>query len=259
MKISANGITLHAEESGTGDLALLFLHYWGGTARSWAPVMDALPRTLRSIALDARGWGESDRPGNGYDIATMADDVEAAVAALELKRYVLVGHSMGGKVAQLLASRRPAGLAGLVLVAPSPAQGKTLAAPEREGMKGAYASPGSVAWTIDNVLSERPLREAARAQIIAGSLAGDLAAKESWPVAAISEDVSGDLARIEVPVLVIGGEKDKVDSVDMLRTVVVPSLPGATLNVVSGAGHLLPLEAPREVAGLIGDFAAIAQ
>jgi pimeloyl-ACP methyl ester carboxylesterase/ketosteroid isomerase-like protein len=254
MKISANGITLHAEQSGSGDLSLVFLHYWGGTARSWAPVIAALPAGLRAIALDARGWGGSDRPADGYDIATMADDVEAALAALDLKRYVLVGHSMGGKVAQLLASRRPAGLAGLILVAPPPAQGKSLPEPVREDMKKAYASPEAIAWTIDNVLAERALSPDLREQVIADSLAGATAAKESWPASAISEDVSADLARIDVPVLVIGGEKDKVDDVEMLRTLVVPSLPNATLSVIPGVGHLIPLEAPRDLAQRIGGF-----
>ena len=144
---------------------------------------------------------------------------------------------MGGKVAQLLASRRPGGLEGLVLVAPSPAAGKSLAAPERDGMAGAYASPNSIAWTIDNVLVERALSQDLRDQVIADSLAGDQAAKEAWPTSAISEDVSADLARIAVPVLVIGGEKDKVDNVDMLRSIVLPSLPGSRLEVIDGAGQ----------------------
>ncbi len=254
MKISANGIALHLEQSGAGDLSLIFLHYWGGTSRSWAPVIAALPAGLRAIALDARGWGGSDRPADGYDIVTMADDVEAAIAALALKRYGLVGHSMGGKVAQLLASRRPAGLAGLVLVAPSPAQGKQLPDGVREDMKQAYASPEAVAWTIDNVLAERALSPELRDQVIADSLAGATAAKESWPGSAISEDVSADLARIDVPVLVIGGEKDKVDDVEMLRGLVLPSLPNATLTVIPGVGHLIPLEAPEELAARIGGF-----
>lgn len=254
MMISANGLTLHAEETGAGDLALVFLHYWGGTARTWKPVIDALPTYVRSIALDARGWGGSDRPHVGYDIATMADDVAAAIASLGLKRYVLVGHSMGGKVAQLLASRCPPGLVGLILVAPSPAGGKNLSDTEREGMRGAYATTESIAWTIDNVLAERPLSSSLREEIIAGSLSGATAAKDSWPLAAISEDVSADLANISVPVLVIGGERDKVDGVDMLRTIVVPSLPNAVMTVIPGVGHLLPLEAPREVADRIADF-----
>ncbi|HET7313638.1 alpha/beta fold hydrolase [Salinisphaera sp.] len=254
MNIIANGLTLHADESGRGPLTLVFLHYWGGTARTWHPVMAALPENLRKISLDARGWGQSDRPEDGYDIATMADDVEAAIAALGLERYVLVGHSMGGKVAQLLASRRPSGLVGLVLVAPSPAEGKSLPEPEREDMAGAYAVPESVGWTIDNVLTERPLSPTLRDQVIADSLGGAEAAKKFWPYTAISEDVSADLARIDVSVWVIGGQQDKVDGVDMLRRVVLPSLPGAVMRSVPGVGHLIPLEAPQAVAASIVEF-----
>lgn len=254
MKIAANGITLHAEESGTGDLALVFLHYWGGSARTWAPLMAALKADLRAIALDARGWGQSDRPADGYDIATMADDVASAIDALGLERYVLIGHSMGGKVAQLLASRRPSGLCGLVLVAPSPAQGKALGTEERAAMKGAYANSDAVRWTIDNVLAHRALAPPLLDQVIADSMGGAPTAKSAWPGFAISEDVSAGLSRIAVPVLVIGGEMDKVDSVDMLRSVVLPALPHATLSIVADAGHLLPFEAPRELAERILAF-----
>lgn len=256
MDITANGIKLHVEDQGAGDLALVFLHYWGGTSRTWKNVINSLKSEVRSVALDARGWGRSDRPEGGYDIVSMANDVEAAIAALGLRHYVLVGHSMGGKVAQLLASRQPVGLMGLVLVAPSPAQGKILPDDIREGMKGAYAMPESTAWTIDNVLAELPLSQAIRDQVIEDSVGGAAAAKQYWPAGAIAEDVSADLGRIEIPVLVIGGEKDKVDSVELLQSVVVPSLPGAELTIIPGVGHLSPLEAPQEVASRIDGFLA---
>ena len=254
MMIRANGITLHGSDSAGEGPTLVFLHYWGGTSRTWAPAIAALSGDIRAIALDARGWGGSDRPENGYDIGTMADDVAAAVAALALDRYVLVGHSMGAKVAQLLASRRPAGLSGLVLVAPSPAGGKRLPEAVREQMVRAYDSPEAIGRTIDTVLSAMPLPSALREGVIADGLAGAPVAKAAWPEAAIAEDVSADLERIAVPVLVIGGERDAVDDVEMLRTVVVPALPDATLTVIPGAGHLLPLEVPEELARRIADF-----
>jgi 3-oxoadipate enol-lactonase len=89
---------------------------------------------------DQRGWGDSIATDGRYDLATMADDVQGVVEALGLHRYVLVGHSMGGKVAQTVAARRPASLLGLVLVAPAPPtpmpvpeaqRGETLASDER--------------------------------------------------------------------------------------------------------------------------------
>lgn len=248
MFVEVNGIKINYEQSGGGDVALVFLHYWGGTARSWDPLITALPKDVRSVAIDGRGWGNSDRPVAGYDIATLADDTLAVIENLNLKRYFLVGHSMGGKVAQLLASRNPKGLAGLVLIAPSPAQGKQLAAQEQDAMKSAYSTLESTAWTIDNILTAAPLTSPLREQAIADSFAGAPEAKKAWPTSMIKEDVSAGLSRIDVPTLVIGGERDKVDSVDLLQSTVVPSLPRAHFSVIIGVGHLLPLEAPHEVA-----------
>jgi pimeloyl-ACP methyl ester carboxylesterase len=91
-----------------------------GSSRTWKHVTDKLAPNFHTIAIDHRGWGASDAPADGYDLKELAADAEGVIQELNLKRYVLVGHSMGGKVAQLMASRRPTGLAGLVLVAPSP-------------------------------------------------------------------------------------------------------------------------------------------
>ncbi len=105
MKIQSNGISIHVEEQGSGDLALVFLHYWGGSSRTWKYLTEALSEFYRTIAIDHRGWGDSDAPEHGYALADLADDAAGVISALGLGSYVLVGHSMGGKVAQLLASR----------------------------------------------------------------------------------------------------------------------------------------------------------
>ncbi|NII10799.1 alpha/beta fold hydrolase [Oleiagrimonas sp. C23AA] len=254
MMIDANGTQLHVSQRGDGELAVVFLHYWGGTARTWSPVLDALPADLKAVALDARGWGQSARPENGYDMVTQADDVAAVIAQLGLSRYVLVGHSMGGKVAQLLASRCPIGLQGVLLVAPSPAQGKALAADEKQAMLGAYTHTQAVAATLDHVLAGSPLPAALREQVIADSVAGAASAKSHWPAMGLAQDVSADLGRIDVPVHILVGEHDRVDAVSLMREVVQPSIRGADLQVVSGAGHLLPLEAPQAVAAAVLDL-----
>ena len=114
MKVASNGIAIHTEERGTGALSLVFLHYWGGSSRTWKYVTAKLAPTFRTITVDHRGWGKSDAPAEGYGLTDLAADAEGVIAALRLQRYVLVGHSMGGKVAQLIASRQPMGLAGLV-------------------------------------------------------------------------------------------------------------------------------------------------
>jgi pimeloyl-ACP methyl ester carboxylesterase len=157
MKVASNGVAIHVEEQGHGDLTLVFLHYWGGSSRTWRHLAAKLVSAFHTIAIDHRGWGESEAPAAGYALADLAADAEGVIKALDLKRYVLVGHSMGGKVAQLMASRRPAGLVGLVLVAPSPPQPMSMPAPAREMMAGSYVNRETVEAAIDNVLTAKPL------------------------------------------------------------------------------------------------------
>jgi pimeloyl-ACP methyl ester carboxylesterase len=199
MKIASNGLAIHVEEQGDGDPSLVFLHYWGGSSRTWKHVTAALASSFHTVAIDHRGWGESDAPADGYALADLAADAEGVIAALNLRRYVLVGHSMGGKVAQLMASRRPAGLAGLVLVAPSPPQPMAMPAPAREMMTGAYATRETVEATIDNVLTAKPLTAEDREQVISDSLRGAPPAKLAWPKATSLEDVDAGIGRCVSP------------------------------------------------------------
>ena len=105
MDITTNNVRLHVEDQGQGATTLVFLHYWGGSSRTWREVIGALGPDVRCIAIDQRGWGRSDAPAEGYVLADLAADAEGVIGALGLERYILVGHSMGGKVAQLIPRR----------------------------------------------------------------------------------------------------------------------------------------------------------
>lgn len=94
MMFSVNGIELQVEQRGAGSPALVFLHYWGRSSRSWAHVVDRLAPDFRTVTIDQRGWGRSAAPATGYALANLADDGQAVVAALNLQQYILVGHSM---------------------------------------------------------------------------------------------------------------------------------------------------------------------
>ncbi len=255
MDVASNGIRLHIEERGGGELSLVFLHYWGGSSRTWRNVIAALPKTYRTIAIDQRGWGKSDAPASGYALADLANDAQGVIEALDLKRYVLVGHSMGGKVAQLVASRRPTGLAGLVLVAPSPPTPMAIPPEAREAMTAAYAMRESVATTIDQVLTAKALSRKDREQVIEDSWRGAAQAKVAWPRSTSQENITREVAAINAPTIVIAGELDRVDSVGVLRAELLSRISHAALYVLPGTGHLSPLESPQEVAQLIGDFA----
>jgi pimeloyl-ACP methyl ester carboxylesterase len=132
--IETGGARIRLAESGAGEPAFVFLHCWGGSARTWQGVIHRLEGQVRCIALDQRGWGESVAKDERYDLGAMADDVEAVVQSVDLQRFVLVGHSMGGKVAQIVAGRRTKGLQGLVLVAPAPPTPMAVPQQQRDGI-----------------------------------------------------------------------------------------------------------------------------
>ena len=254
MMIASNGIELNVEQRGAGVPALVFLHYWGGSSRTWRHVIEILAPEFRTVTIDHRGWGRSAAPARGYALADMADDAEAVIETLDLERYVLVGHSMGGKVAQLLASRRPRGLVGLALVAPSPPSPLNLPLEIRQGMVHAYESRASIIATVEQVLAPDGLDPADLETVIADSLAGAPAAKVAWPLAASQEDITGAVAGIDVPVVVISGEHDRVDPPDILRRELLSRIPQAQLHVLPRVGHLSPFEAPDDLAGLVKAF-----
>lgn len=104
----------------TQALPVLFLHSLAGNGGQWALQLDHLRRHRRAVALDFRGHGDSDPAEDGdYSIPGLAGDVEAAADQLGLRRFVLVGHSLGGSVAIEYAGRHPDRVVGLLLADPN--------------------------------------------------------------------------------------------------------------------------------------------
>ncbi|ATY12156.1 alpha/beta hydrolase [Amycolatopsis sp. AA4] len=242
---------------GTGP-TLVFLHYWGGSARTWDLVVDRLAgRDM--LTVDFRGWSRSKHLAGPYTLRQLADDTLAVIADAGVTDYVLVGHSMGGKVAQLVAAARPDGLRGIVLVGPAPAKPAAEVTPTyREGLSHAYDSAESVASAREHILTATELSEPVKAQIATDSRASADAARTEWPLRGIAEDISEHTRRISVPALVVAGENDQVEPVDILVDNLVPYLSGANLAVLPKTGHLIPLEAPAELADAITAFAPAA-
>lgn len=246
MKISINGTALFVDESGEGETALLFLHFFGGSGRSWREVIAQLPN-FRCIAPDLRGFGASNATENGYSIDESADDVAALIQKLEAQNYVLIGHSMGGKIALALAARRPKGLHHVVLLAPSPPTPEPMDDAERERLLKGYGQQEVVERTL-RAISHRPISLAARERFINDGLRASHAAWRAWLQGGSREDMGARMSRVEVPVTVLAGECDQAMTPDLLHREVVAPIHGARLQIVPGAGHLLPLEAPDEVA-----------
>lgn len=109
---------LTVDDGGSGGLPVIFVHSHAGSTSHWDAALMHLRKHRRAVALDLRGHGMSDAPrNNDYAITGLADDVAAVADALQLDRFVLVGHSMGGMVAADYAGKHPERVAGLVLVA----------------------------------------------------------------------------------------------------------------------------------------------
>ena len=245
--VNTNGAAIRVTESGAGEPALVFLHYWGGSSRTWWLVIDRLRGKPRAIAVNQRGWGGSVATDGRYDLAAMADDALEVASALGVKRYVLAGHSMGGKVAQIIAARRPVGLAGLVLVAPAPPTPMPVPAGQRAAMLASYGTREGVLQAL-SVLAGSPLSPELREQVIEDTLQGAPEAKRAWTQRGMIEDVSAGLDAVAVPVTVVVGDRDQVEHEAALRESFGRFLPHATFRVLKGIGHLSPLEAPDAIA-----------
>jgi N-formylmaleamate deformylase len=115
----ANGVELHYLRTGGDKPPVVLLHGLTANGACWTPLARALESDYDVVLPDARGHGKSGVPANGYRYENLAADVVGLMAALGLTAPVLLGHSMGGMTAAVVASQNPRLLKGLVLVDPT--------------------------------------------------------------------------------------------------------------------------------------------
>jgi pimeloyl-ACP methyl ester carboxylesterase len=114
-RIQANGIMQHVRIAGSG-LPVVMLHGWPQTSYCWRKLVPPLARRHTVIAPDLRGFGDSDKPVDGYDKRTVANDVRELLTVLGHRRAVIVGHDIGAQVAFRMALDFPELLDGLVIL-----------------------------------------------------------------------------------------------------------------------------------------------
>ena len=102
-------MNLVCELRGRGNIALIFLHGWCGDREYWKNQVDVFASEYQVVTFDQAGHGESDKDRKEWTMASLASDVESVANALELRRVIVVGHSMGGSVGLAVAKRMPGG------------------------------------------------------------------------------------------------------------------------------------------------------
>ncbi len=120
-EIVRDGVRLAYEEQGSGERSIVFVHGWTCNRSYFAPQADYFAAAgYRTVSVDLRGHGESDKPEGPYSIRTFADDVAHLIRELGLAGPIAVGHSMGGITVLQLGASHAETISGIVMVDPAP-------------------------------------------------------------------------------------------------------------------------------------------
>lgn len=239
---------------GQGETTLVVMHYLGGSHRTWFPTLPYLDRDFRCVALNTPGFGDASQI-EGYDVASMARQVDETIRALRLEKVILVGHSMTGKVAMALAAEQPDYLERLILVAPSPPGPQPMSEQDRQTQAAWQGTRQEAETFVDGSCSAR-LPDALREVAIADAQSASLAAWHAWPLHGSREEWRERIGRLPLPALmVLGSEDGNVPGVEAQREIMRNHLPQGELAVIDGAGHLMPMQTPQALAEKMLTFA----
>lgn len=239
------GHQIHYVEAGNGPPVVL-IHGLGADTRAWRQVIPALATKFHVYAIDQIGAGQSDKPQMPYRVGVLADHVAGFVRAMGLPHATLIGHSLGGWTAALVAAREPALVDRLVLM----------------DAAGYHADTADL---VNDALSNVDPTAASMAQRFLGSANPDdqqmaqsvvgmyfqqrFRRDDGYALAAIvgsllrREDVLTDdeVHAIKAPTLVIWGGRDEVISPDT-GAAWASAIPGATLVTLDGCSHRVQLQ-----------------
>ncbi|MEJ4046695.1 alpha/beta fold hydrolase [Erwinia sp. SLM-02] len=245
-----DGTQIYYKDWGTGK-PVLFSHGWPLDADMWDSQMNFLAeRGYRVIAFDRRGFGRSEQPWEGYNYDTFASDINDLIQHLDLTDVTLVGFSMGGgDVSRYIGRYGSERINALVLLgAVTPIFGQTEDHPQgveqsvfagiRDGLRkdrAQFISDFSTPFYGTNAgqtVSEGVLTQTLNIALLA-SLKGTIDC-----VTAFSEtDFRGDMAKIDVPTLVIHGSNDQIVPFEATGKLAAEMIAGSTLKVYDNAPH----------------------
>ena len=250
-KENSGNIDIYYEDHGTGTPVVL-VHGWPLSGASWEKQVLALQEAgHRVITYDRRGFGNSSKPASGYDYDTFAKDLHKLVTKLDLREFALVGFSMGGgEVARYLGAHGSERVSQAVFISAIPPF--LLKTPDNpDGVEGSVFEGIKKAIAADRprFLSQF-LSDFYNVDVLGGKRISDQVVQLSWNIAAIASpkatldcvsawltDFRKDLARIDVPTLVIHGDADRILPLAATGKRTQELVKGSRLAVVEGGPH----------------------
>jgi pimeloyl-ACP methyl ester carboxylesterase len=262
---TVNGIEINYRETGEG-FPIVFVHGYTGNSRNWALTVPSLREEFRTISVDLRGHGLSGRPASEgeYGLEAMASDVYELLEALGISECVLVGHSMGGMVSQLLVLEHPEVVRALVLVDTAAEVPKGLLYEERlsqrkrlieiaetEGMEAVFEEQMRITPVHPALAANPRYIDIWREQFLMTAPQAYIACANAM---SSRRSLLGELGGIGVPTLIICGEKDEpfLDPSRQMHEAILDS----ELVIIAGAGHGPQMETPGEFNRVLMEFLA---
>ena len=263
--IKANGIQIAYEIQGRGQ-PLVLISGVGYGAWFWHKIVPALAKRYQVVTFDNRGAGGSGKPDGPYTVPLMAADTAGLLDALEINQAAVMGHSLGGFIAQELMVSRPDLISHLILASTNYGGMKVIPiTPEamavltnregnplelvRRGIEIACA-PGFIEHQmtlVQELINYRFTNPVPPAQYQAQVAAG------GGMIALTDEDVNQRMSAIQVPTLIMFGEFDRVvppGNADLMAE----KIPNAHTVIIPGCGHMFPVEDPGATVDVIVKF-----
>ncbi len=269
-KENSTSIHLYYEDHGSGQPVVL-IHGYPLSSASWERQIPALLQAgYRVIAYDRRGFGKSSQPTTGYNYNTFAEDLHKLIAHLHLKHFVLVGFSMGGgEVARYIGKYGSKDVAKAVIMSGVPPY-LLKTADNPEGVDASVFQGLEKAITADRyAFFGEFFKNFYNTDVYLGKRVSEQAVQASWNVASIAsataslacvptwyEDFRQDVAKIDVPTLVVQGDADRIVPFASSGQRTAKMVKGAELVVIKDGPHNIAWTHADEVNAALTQFLA---
>ncbi len=248
----------HLEKGATDAPAIIFLHGVGGDGHSFDFQLDSFSKNYRAIAWDMPGYGGSPLI-EPMTFEALSDCLIGLMDHLEITDAHVVGHSMGGMVAQQAIATAPERFKSLILSATSPAFGKPdgdfqkqFVAARLKPLEDGLTMADLAEKQVPNMVGDNPNSKGV--ELIRKAMSN--VATETFSAAMhclVTFDRRDNLSLIKAPTLVLAGEKDTNAPAPMMEKM-ASKIPGAEYVCIQGAGHLANLEQPEKFDTIVKNF-----